>query len=58
MEPGEHKPMVYRTGPRPRLVCTCNAELGELPDGAGMVPVIDKMYRHRERIREKERLTR
>jgi len=50
--------MLFRTGVHTRLVCTCGARLGELPAANGMVPVIDRMYRHRERIRERERLTR
>lgn len=58
MEPGEHKPMLFRTGVHTRLECTCGARLGELPANEGMVPVIDRMYRHREKIRERERLTR
>ncbi|HEY5785134.1 MAG TPA: hypothetical protein VIT65_10190 [Microlunatus sp.] len=50
--------MLFRTGAVTRLVCTCGAPLGELRSENGMVPVIDRMYRHREKLRERERLTR
>lgn len=50
--------MLYRSGGQTRLVCTCNTPLGEIPSGVGMTPVVDKMYRHREKLRERERLTR
>ena len=58
MNPSDHKPMLYRSGGHTRLVCTCGDPLGDIPSGVGMTSVVDRMYRHREKLRAQERLTR